>query len=166
MTECYIGLGSNLDDPRRQVETAIEALDGLPDTALTARSPWYRSEAVGPGEQPHYINGVARMETTLDPRALLAALQRIELAQGRVRGERWGPRSLDLDMLLYGALILEGPELVLPHPRMCERPFVLYPLYDLAPELTLPRGTPLESLLAHCPRRGLQLLGEPSDPGV
>lgn len=166
MTRCFIALGSNLGEPLAQLTTALRAIDGIADTRLLAHSPWYRSRALGPGLQPDYLNGVAELETSLDARELLSRLQAIETAQGRERGERWTARTLDLDILLYGNLRLEEPGLSLPHPRMQTRNFVLYPLYDLAPDLVLPCGTALGSLLARCPRDGLQEPGELSDPGM
>ena len=165
MIECYIALGANLGNPLEQLNSALKALGNLPSSELLACSPWYLSTAIGPGEQPDYINGVARLDTALEPLVLLDQLQAIETDHGRVRGERWGPRTLDLDLLLYGGLELSSARLTLPHPRMQERNFVLYPLSDLEPELTLPCGTPLGSLLECCPREGLQPLGELSDPG-
>lgn len=135
---CYIGIGSNLGDPPRQVNLALLALAQIPQTQLLYRSPWYVSKAVGPGEQPDYLNGVIELETRLDPETLLQHLQHIETAQGRERSIRWGPRSLDLDILLYGDHCLHTPTLQVPHPRIRERTFVLAPLADLNPELRLP----------------------------
>ncbi len=148
MTTAWIGIGSNLGQPAHQVHRAVAALAALPHTRLIACSPWYGSHAVGPGPQPDYINGVACLETALSPPDLLAALQAIETAQGRVRQQRWGPRTLDLDILLYGDLTLHRPDLTVPHPRLLERPFVLQPLLALAPDLVLPDGTPLAACAA------------------
>ncbi|HEY8386192.1 MAG TPA: 2-amino-4-hydroxy-6-hydroxymethyldihydropteridine diphosphokinase, partial [Porticoccaceae bacterium] len=134
-TTTFIAIGSNLDNPRRQVADAVAALSGLQGSRLVALSPWYRSAAIGPGSQPDYLNGVARLTTRLSPRHLLAALQAIEHAQGRQRTEHWGPRTLDLDILLYGNEIIAEPDLIVPHPRLTQRNFVLYPLADLAPDL-------------------------------
>lgn len=166
MTECFVALGANLGDPLRQLESALAAIQQIPGCSLVARSPWYRSKAIGPGQQPDYINGVAQMLTSLSPQALLAQLQAIEDFHGRVREQRWAARTLDLDILLYGNSTLDSRELQIPHPRMQQRIFVLQPLYDLSPELTLPCGTPLESLLAGCSNEGLQRLGDVSDPGL
>ncbi len=166
MTQCYIALGSNLGNPLQQVESALTALAALADCSLISHSPWYRSQAIGPGQQPDYINGVALLTTTLGPGDLLQQLQAIENSHARQRLERWGPRTLDLDILLYGQLELNQPDLCIPHPRLRQRNFVLYPLFDLAPDLTLPCGTPLESLLASCPREGLQILGDVSGPAL
>lgn len=152
----YIGLGSNLSDPVRQVRGALTALGRLPDSCLVAVSRLYRNPPMGPAEQPDYVNAVARLDTRLSPRALLQALLAIEEAQGRVRGtERWGPRTLDLDLLVYGALELREPGLVVPHPGVPERSFVLYPLHEIAPELHIPGMGPVAGLRACCPDDGL-----------
>ena len=161
----YIALGSNLGNPVQQVSTALRELDQLPGCEVLAHSPWYRSIAVGPGSQPDFINGVAQLITTRSPLRLLQALQSIEDAHGRERAERWGPRTLDLDILLFANECMVSDQLTIPHPRLQQRNFVLYPLFDLAPELALPCGTTIASLLARCPRQGLQRLsGDVSDP--
>lgn len=152
----YIALGSNLNDPRAQVERGLQALTQLPETRLRARSGWYQSRAVGPGQQPDYLNGVVLLETSLEPESLILHLQRIEAAQGRERRVRWAARTLDLDILLYGDRIIATDRLQIPHPRLAERNFVLYPLADISPDLVLPNGTPLASLLQHCPAEGLK----------
>jgi 2-amino-4-hydroxy-6-hydroxymethyldihydropteridine diphosphokinase len=152
----YVGIGGNLDDPLSHVRRAFQALAALPASQCVARSPLYRSTPVGgPPDQPDYLNAVAALDTALSPDALLAALQKIESAQGRVRNVRWGPRTLDLDLLLYGALIRDDPRLTLPHPRLHERAFVLYPLYDLAPTLLLPGRGRLREWLERCPPLGM-----------
>lgn len=156
----YVGIGSNLDDPRRQVVRAVQSLGQLPDTRLIACSPWYLSAPLGPAPQPPYINGVAMLATTLDPEQLLGALQAIEGRQGRVRGERWGPRTLDLDILLFGAETIATPLLRVPHPELGRRAFVLHPLADLSPALILPDGTALAELLAKCPANGIVRLSD------
>ena len=156
MTRAYVALGSNLDDPLAQVHRAAARLDTIPETHVVAVSPLYRSEPVGPGRQPHYINAVAALDTALSPLALLHCLQAIEAEQGRERRERWGPRTLDLDLLLAGDLQWDDDELALPHPRLAERAFVLYPLYDISPQLRLPNGQSLASLLATVPPTGLE----------
>lgn len=158
MIRCFIGLGSNLDGPAKQIQTAVAALQSDPQIQFAALSPLYRSTAVGPGPQPDYINAVVELFTTLPALALLQALQAIETSQGRVRTIRWGARSLDLDLLLYGMDTINSAELTVPHPHMTTRNFVLLPLYDLAPELILPDGTPLAALLDCCPDTGLQRL--------
>lgn len=153
--QAYIGLGSNLDQPREQIEWALTALARIPESRLEAAAPLYRSRALGPGEQPDYINTVARLRTRLTPHALLHQLLALENARGRRRGERWGPRTLDLDILLYGALCLTDPELTIPHPHLAVRNFVLLPLHDLDPDLILPNGTALAQLLAQADRAGI-----------
>lgn len=135
----YVGLGSNLDDPAAQITRAFDELGALPDTRLMARSPLYRTPPMGPQDQPAFINAAAALSTGLGPEALLQALLAIERAHGRLRdGTRWGPRSLDLDLLLYGERVQPGPGLVLPHPGLHERAFVLYPLADIAPQQPVP----------------------------
>jgi len=139
----YVGLGSNLEDPLGQIRRALDELARIPETHVTARSPLYKSPPLGPQHQPDYINAVAALDTGLAPLELLAALREIETRHGRRRdGTRWGPRSLDLDILLYGELVMSTPELSLPHPGLPERAFVLYPLHDIAPLLAVPgKGT-------------------------
>ncbi len=161
----YIGLGSNLDDPVRQLRRALAALARLPETHLAGYSRFYRSVPLGPQDQPDYVNAVAALDTTLDAEALLDALQAIETAQGRVRTLRWGPRTLDLDMLLYGNEVLATPRLTVPHPGLAERSFVLYPLAELATDLALPDGRTLAGLLNHCDRSGLEPLTHGDEPG-
>ena len=164
MIPAYIALGSNLGDPARQLKTALEALADTEDSTLVDCSPVYQSLAIGPGDQPDYLNAVARLDTTLAPLALLRRLQSIEAAQGRERGERWAARTLDLDLLLYADEVMDSAALTLPHPRLKERNFVLAPLADLAPELRLPCGTPIGSLLERCSLDGLSLYESPTLP--
>lgn len=153
----YVALGSNLNDPRRQVERAMVALDALPESALRRCSRLYVTPPMGPGDQPDYVNAVACLDTHLSPFEMLDALQAIEQQQGRVRGgERWGPRTLDLDLLLHGDCRMASPRLTLPHPGMHERDFVLYPLAEIAPGLTIPGLGALDALVARCPARGLK----------
>lgn len=155
----YVGIGSNLARPLQQVQRAIEALKAIPATRLTGVSPWYGSSPVGgPAEQPDYVNGVARLQTRLSPHALLDALQTIEQQQGRERHTRWGARTLDLDLLLFGNLALDDERLTVPHPRLAERAFVLVPLADLEPGLMLPNGYSVGSLLPHISTTGLWAL--------
>lgn len=146
----YIGLGANLGDPRRQVEQALVQLQDLPRSELAAVSSLYRTAPVGPANQPDFINAVARLDTSLEPPALLASLQQIERSHGRIRnGERWGPRTLDLDILLVGEQVLDLPHLRVPHPQMHVRAFVLAPLAEIAPpELAIPGRGRLDGLLA------------------
>ncbi|MBW4638355.1 MAG: 2-amino-4-hydroxy-6-hydroxymethyldihydropteridine diphosphokinase [Gloeocapsa sp. UFS-A4-WI-NPMV-4B04] len=132
-TLCAIALGSNLGDSRAILEAALQSLAATPDITLKARSSWYQTKAVGP-PQPDYLNGCALLHVETPPQQLLETLLAIETQFGRIRRERWGPRSLDLDLLLYDDLILETPTLQLPHPRMRERAFVLVPLAQIAPD--------------------------------
>ena len=155
MIRCFVALGSNLDDPAQQLQQALAALAALPQSTLGASSPLYRTRAVGPGDQPDYLNAVCELETTLDPLALLDQLQAIEQAQGRRRELLWGARTLDLDLLLYGDQRIDLPRLQVPHPRMFERDWVLYPLADLDPALRFPDGTTLRSRLDSCPVQNL-----------
>ena len=159
MERVYIGLGSNLADPVGQLRGALAALGELPGTRLAAVSSLYASDPLGPPDQPRYVNAVAALDTDLAPLELLDALQAIELAQGRVRkDERWGPRTLDLDILLFGQHQLDEPRLQVPHYHMHARAFVLYPLAEIAPDLRLPDGRALNELLAACPYTGLERL--------
>jgi len=140
----YIGVGSNLSDPVAQVERALARLGALRHTRAVRHSPLYRNPPLGPQDQPDYVNAVAGLLTQLAPRALLNELQALETALGRTRvsGDRWGPRIIDLDLLACGGQKLEEPGLVLPHPGISERNFVLFPLNDVAPGLTVPgQGT-------------------------
>lgn len=151
MSRVFIALGANLNQPLAQIKAAQAALTKLAYPNRIVHSPLYQSQPMGPADQPCFINGVSMFDTELSPLALLDALQAIEQQQGRVRKvERWGPRTLDLDMLLYGDIIYEDERLTLPHYDMKQRAFVLYPLADLAPDLVLPCGTPLAQLLLSC----------------
>ncbi len=135
----YIGLGSNLDSPGRQLEAAFDLLDGINDTRLTGRSSLYRSAPFGGVEQPDFVNAVAALLTKLSATELLVELQEIERVRGRERGGvRWGPRVLDLDLLVYSDEVVEEAELSVPHPGIAERNFVLLPLRELAPDLVIP----------------------------
>jgi 2-amino-4-hydroxy-6-hydroxymethyldihydropteridine diphosphokinase len=142
----FIGLGSNLEDPRQQVETALCELAALPTTHLRRRSSLYRTPPLGPPDQPDYINAVAELTTQLAPLELLDELQRLEVTHHRVRERHWGPRTLDLDLLLYSDLTLRDPRLTLPHPRLVERLFVIVPLYEIAPDLDIPHIGALREL--------------------
>jgi 2-amino-4-hydroxy-6-hydroxymethyldihydropteridine diphosphokinase len=156
MTPVYVALGSNLRNPESQLSTAVVALEALPDTRLDRVSGIYRSAAVGPGTQPDYLNAVILLATRLSPTALLDALQQIEQDQGRIRDAHWGPRTLDLDILLYGDLQITSGRLTVPHPRMQQRDFVLYPLREISnTNLVLPDGSDIDTLLRQCPRDGL-----------
>jgi 2-amino-4-hydroxy-6-hydroxymethyldihydropteridine diphosphokinase len=145
----YVGLGSNLQHPRLQVSEALEELALLPQSRLTVRSSLYRTQPLGPAGQADYINAVAAISTGLSAQALLEALQALENRHGRVRTDvRWGPRTLDLDLLLYGDAVIDTPGLQVPHPRMTERAFVLVPLAEIAPDdLQIPGSGGLRELL-------------------
>jgi 2-amino-4-hydroxy-6-hydroxymethyldihydropteridine diphosphokinase len=160
----FVALGANLEDPERQVRSALNDLARLPETALIASSALYRTAPLGPPGQPDYINAVACLTTRLPPRALLEALQGIELAHGRQRdGTRWGPRPLDLDILLYGDERIDEPGLRIPHPEMARRVFVLVPLADVAPaDFVISGAGTLGDLLAGCPRDGITTLDRES----
>ncbi|MEE2729560.1 MAG: 2-amino-4-hydroxy-6-hydroxymethyldihydropteridine diphosphokinase [Pseudomonadota bacterium] len=156
MHRVYIGLGSNLDTPLEQLQQALQQLEQIPQTTLKAVSAFYGSTAVGPGAQPDYVNAAAEVNTQLAPHALLDHLQAIEQTQGRVRGpEQWSPRTLDLDLLLYGDECIATERLSVPHPRMAERNFVLQPLLDLNADLLLPDGRAVQALLSQLPSGGL-----------
>ncbi len=151
MVTAYIGLGSNLNDPPQRIAAALAAL--REDSAIRNLrvSSCYRNPPLDRSDQPDYCNAVAAVETRVGAHRLLAICQRIEQAHGRVRnGVRWGPRPLDLDLLLYGECVSRVPELILPHPGLAERPFVLYPLLELAPGLTIPGLGPVSDLAARC----------------
>ncbi|WP_240951296.1 2-amino-4-hydroxy-6-hydroxymethyldihydropteridine diphosphokinase [Pseudomonas veronii] len=149
-------MGSNLAAPEQQLRNAIEALAQLPGTTVAGVSAFYQSDSLLPG-QPRYTNAVAALDSCLAPLELLDALQAIENDQGRERLERWGPRTLDLDILLFGDRLIDEPRLQVPHYQIHLRAFVLYPLAELAPAtLQLPDGRRLSDLLAACPFVGLE----------
>ncbi len=149
-TLCYIGLGSNLDQPVQQLQRALEELTQLPATTLISHSSLYCSAPVGPQDQPDFINAVAALSTHLSAHELLDALQGLEQAHSRVRVRHWGPRTLDLDLLLYGTETINTERLKVPHPFMTERNFVLYPLAEIAPMCEIPGAGTLASLLPGC----------------
>ena len=152
----YVGIGSNLDDPERQVRRAIEALASMPETRLVRASRLFRTAPWGRTDQPGFVNAAAEIATTLSPRALLDALLAIERAQGRHRdGTRWGPRTLDLDVLLYGDRVIDEPGLAVPHPHLAERAFVLLPLADLDPALHVPGRGRISELLRNVDTNGV-----------
>ncbi|MDA7746738.1 2-amino-4-hydroxy-6-hydroxymethyldihydropteridine diphosphokinase [Psychromonas sp.] len=155
----YIGIGSNQALPIEQAKQAIEALRKIKSTTLVACSSLYCSAPMGPQDQPDYINAVAKLETDLSAMELLDALQEIEQNQGRVRKEnRWGPRTLDLDIILYANQTIHNERLTVPHYGMKEREFVLYPLFEIAPSLQLPDGTSLIEMLKSCDKNGLTVI--------
>ena len=156
----YVALGSNLDHPRQQVADALQELQDLPGSRLLAASSLYRSQPLGPAGQPDYINAVAALTTSLAPEALLDVLQSLENQHGRVRsGERWGPRTLDLDLLLYADRRIDTPRLQVPHPHMSERSFVLIPLAEIAPgDLAIPGVGRLDGLLSQLSEQAVERL--------
>ena len=159
MVDVYIALGSNMDSPHQQLDSALEALAQHPNMQLVAVSDRYQTPPIGP-QQPDFINAAAQLSTDLSPLDLLDALQAIEQQQNRVRSIHWGPRTLDLDILFYNDLIgsslaIESERLTIPHPRIGERAFVLVPLMDLNPQLALPSGETVAQLLANCSQQGI-----------
>jgi 2-amino-4-hydroxy-6-hydroxymethyldihydropteridine diphosphokinase len=155
----YIGLGSNLENPAKQIKSARTAITQIPGVRELAFSSLYHSPPMGPQDQPDYVNAVMSVATDLPPIDLLRQLQRIENDHGRVRkAERWGARTLDLDMLIYGDLLIALPDLTVPHPGLAERAFVLYPLSEIAPQLEVPGKGNIADLLAQCPMNGLKRL--------
>ena len=148
MTVVYIAIGSNLASPLEQVNAAIEALGAIPESRLLAVSSFYRTPPLGPQDQPDYLNAAVALDTDLSPEALLDHTQRIELQQGRVRkAERWGPRTLDLDIMLFGDAVIDTEKLTVPHYDMYNRGFMLWPLYEIAPNLCFPDGVSLQQRL-------------------
>jgi 2-amino-4-hydroxy-6-hydroxymethyldihydropteridine diphosphokinase len=149
MASAFVGLGANLGDREATIRRALELLDGDPDVAVVAVSKLRNTEPVGVVDQPHFLNGAAMLETQLAPRALLERLLGVERALGRTRdGPRWGPRTIDLDLLLYDDEIVDEPGLRVPHPRLTERRFALEPLAELDAGLVVPGAGPVETLLA------------------
>ena len=148
MTLAYIAIGSHLASPLEQVNAAVEALGEIPQSRIVAVSSFYRTPPLGPQDQPDYLNAAVVLETELDPEALLDNTQRIELQQGRVRkAERWGPRTLDLDIMLFGHETINTERLTVPHYDMKNRGFMLWPLFEVAPDLIFPDGIPLRTIL-------------------
>lgn len=155
----YLGVGSNLDHPAEQVRRAFAKLSELPQTRVVLTSPLYMSEPFGPVEQGDFVNAVVGALTQLTPRELLAELHSIEAAMGRpAQRLRWGPRVIDLDVLIYGRLRQSDPELTLPHPGIVERHFVLYPLADIAPDLDIPGLGRVTDLKGRVTSQGLRIL--------
>ena len=161
MTRAHVGLGSNLGDRMAFLDAAVRALDADEHTHVMAVSKVYETEPVGGPEQGPYLNAVVVLETDRDPHNLLRMLQEIERLLGRVREERWGPRTADLDLLLYDGPPIDDPGLVVPHPRLTERGFVLVPLVDADPVAALPDGTTAFEILARLgPQTGIVAVGE------
>ena len=147
MTTAYIALGSNLNNPKKQVQNVASYIATITRTTIIAHSSLYETKPLGPQNQPDYVNQVITVETQLSPHALLKALLAIELQMGRVRHERWGARIIDCDIILFGDQVVQTPDLTIPHPEMKNRPFVLYPLAEIAPDLVLPSGELLKDIL-------------------
>jgi len=137
-TPAYVGLGSNLNGPEEQVDRAIDALARIPESELDARSSLYQSAPFGPVDQPDFVNAVVRLVTKLDALSLFHHLRQIESSQGRIRGEHWGPRVIDLDLLVFEDMIVDLDDLNVPHPGIAERNFVLLPLQEIAQDLVIP----------------------------
>jgi 2-amino-4-hydroxy-6-hydroxymethyldihydropteridine diphosphokinase len=157
--QAYIGLGCNLGDRLRNLHSAIDALDALDSTSDIQCSSFYESEPMGPADQPDYINAVVGLLTTQPPHELLKNLQSIEQKHGRIRtGERWGARTLDLDLLLYGQQQIKTDNLTVPHPGMPDRSFVLLPLSELAPDINVPGFGEINDLLSECQQFGIRRL--------
>jgi 2-amino-4-hydroxy-6-hydroxymethyldihydropteridine diphosphokinase len=150
MTLAYVGLGSNIGEPRRQLQDALRELGALPQSRITATSGLYRSAPLGHLDQPDFLNAIAELDTGLAPGPLLDSLQEIEKRHGRERSFANAPRTLDLDLLLYGDRTMDTPRLTLPHPRMHERAFVLQPLLDLDAEISIPGKGRASALLTAC----------------
>ena len=168
MSRVFVGLGSNQGDPARQLARAIDALAQLPDTRLMAASPQYWTDPFGDDGQADFLNAVVELETALEPLTLLHELQQIENDQGRIRDpeHRWGPRTLDLDLLLFDYRVVRTEELVVPHPRLAQRAFMLVPLADLAPGLDVPTLGRVSALLARLDRSGVRLATLPESEPV
>ncbi|AZZ99489.1 2-amino-4-hydroxy-6-hydroxymethyldihydropteridine diphosphokinase [Pseudoalteromonas sp. R3] len=161
MNTVYIGLGANLNAPEAQLRNALDALNASSSLSLARVSSFYASKPMGPQDQPDYINAVAKLMTDLPAIEVLDLLQKIELQHGRVRkAERWGPRTLDLDILLYNDEKIDTQRLIVPHYGLCEREFVVFPLLEIAPELTLPNGQLLANIASSLPRNGLTAVAQ------
>jgi len=150
MNECYLGLGSNLKSPLRQLILAVRSINKLPSTYIASQSPIYKSKAWGIHSQPDFYNQVLKINTRLTPFQLLRLCQKIETGAGRIRKKKWGSRTLDIDILLYSHLEMNAPDLQIPHPYMLERDFVLQPLMDLDPLLKLPDNKFIKDYLQEC----------------
>ena len=156
MTVAYVGLGANLEEPRRQVETALKELGAIPRTRVLKTSSLYRSAPLGYANQPDFVNAVAQIDTELDAPQLLTGLQAIEDRHGRSRSHANAPRTLDLDLLLFGESTLATHRLAIPHPRMHQRAFVLKPLLELAPDVSIPGRGPARTLLQACTAQAVE----------
>ncbi len=152
----YIGLGSNLEAPAEQIKTALTDLQSLPATQLLKTSSLYASPPMGPQDQPDYINAVALLDTSMSAHELLDALQAIEQQHGRQRKRHWGERTLDLDILLYDQQMIQDERLSVPHPGLTQRAFVIYPLLEIAGDISIPGQSNLQAIASQCPRGALQ----------
>ncbi|OUR63976.1 2-amino-4-hydroxy-6-hydroxymethyldihydropteridine diphosphokinase [Methylophaga sp. 42_25_T18] len=152
----FIGLGSNLESPLEQIKTAVNDMQLMLETEFIACSSLYKSPPMGPQDQPDYINAVIELDTELAPHLLLDQLQQIEQQHGRIRKRHWGERTLDLDLLVYGDVIIHDERLTVPHPGIATRAFVLYPLAELDEQLVIPGCGKVKQLVKLCPRDGLQ----------
>jgi len=157
-TPAYVAIGSNLDDPKAQVEAAFQSLAGLEAVRLLARSRLYRSVPLGPQDQPDFVNAAAGLLTQLSARELLLQLKQLEATVGRVKSQRWGPRRIDFDLHVFGAERIAEPDLTVPHPGVSVRNFVLYPLADIAPDLLVPGHGRVRELARRVGPAGLALL--------
>ena len=154
----WIALGSNLGDSRAILRDAVQQLDDHQSCTVEAVSACYRSQAIGPGEQADYLNAALRLQTSLSAPSMLELLQSIEAHHGRQRSIRWGPRTLDLDLLMFNQSVIDCSDLVVPHPRLAERNFVVYPLMEIDPELRLADGRTLAAIYESLDDRGLERL--------
>ena len=160
----YIGIGSNLENPKMQVREAADRLKEIPGVVVVKLSSLYKSSPMGAQDQPDYVNAVAEIETNLSAEALLKFLKRIEVAQERdLDAERWGPRTIDLDILLFGDEQIQTDTLTIPHVGLKKRDFVVYPLAEVAPQLILPTGETMDVLIAQCPKRDLRVIALQQD---
>lgn len=158
MPVVYLGLGANLNDPLAQLHAALEQLHQCEQLTLLSCSSFYASKPMGPQDQPDYVNAVAAINTNLPPSALLALVQKIEMDAGRVRTRRWGERTLDIDILLYGDSCVQTQTLTIPHPGLELREFVLVPLAEVAPGLSLPNGKQVATLASNIALNGLDII--------
>ncbi len=158
MTIAFIGLGSNMANPKRQITSAIKSLGEIQSTRVMQASSIYKSKPVGPQDQDDYVNAVIKLDTGLDALELLDALQAIENAHGRVRKERWGPRTLDLDILMYGDEVINNKRLTVPHPEISHRCFVLAPLAEIEPDCVIPEIGQVKKLLKSVEKDGLEII--------
>jgi 2-amino-4-hydroxy-6-hydroxymethyldihydropteridine diphosphokinase len=158
MSRAFIALGSNLEGPEKQVRSGLKALESLPETRVTKASSLYRTAPVGYDNQPDFINAVAEVETSLEPIALLNGILRIEDMHGRERPFPNAPRVLDMDLLLYDDIVMQTEKLTLPHPRMHQRGFVMLPMTEIAPDVTIPGHGKVSVLAAACADQGVERL--------